>query len=161
MSILWWLYWSLYQSNPGFVTLGSGDVPSQGLQRQCPYCRCAPPLRSRHDHQTGNICLWTEGNACQPQPFTLPPPESNYKYMSALTDNDVALHSTGQAALHSVSHTKVVSVCTAASSRPSCCESESTIYIKVLYMICWQSKLLSSGGINTKKPAVFHNGIYY
>ncbi|KAK9867830.1 hypothetical protein WJX84_008366 [Apatococcus fuscideae] len=57
MSILWWLYWSLYQSNPGFVTLGSGDVPSQGLQRQCPYCRCAPPLRSRHDHQTGRCVV--------------------------------------------------------------------------------------------------------
>ena len=56
MAVLWWLYWSLYQSNPGYLPIRG----QQGTgQRQCQYCGCMQPLRSKHDHRSGISCCRT------------------------------------------------------------------------------------------------------
>ncbi|KAK9833156.1 hypothetical protein WJX74_008711 [Apatococcus lobatus] len=48
MGVLWWLWWSLYQSNPGYL-----KSPAAPGQRHCQYCGCMQPLRSKHDHRSG------------------------------------------------------------------------------------------------------------
>ena len=46
------LFVSLYRSDPGWVRPGHG-WPGPASAGPCPFCGAQPPLRSRHDHNTG------------------------------------------------------------------------------------------------------------
>ena len=68
MSILWWLYCSLYQCNPGFIPINNGNRMTAQHEGHCQHCNCVAPLRSKHDRRTGR----PHPLASVHQPFHLP-----------------------------------------------------------------------------------------